>query len=145
MTTVFDVNAGKLIDKTKDSLKSVDALKPTEWIKFAKTKATADKPPEDDDFWYTRAAAIMRTLYINGKPTGVERLRVKYGGRKDTGSKPSRFVKGTGNLIRKILQQLESAGLVKKTEISGKKGRILTKKGKSYLDKIAASLAKEEK
>ena len=44
----------------------------------------------------------------------------------------------TRSNIRKILQQLEAAGLVEKT----KDGRILTSKGRSLLDKLAAQVRK---
>ncbi|MEK6939747.1 MAG: 40S ribosomal protein S19, partial [Nanoarchaeota archaeon] len=47
--------------------------------------------------------------------------------------------------IRKILQQLEKSGLVKQTEKGVHKGRILTPKGTSFLDKIAVQLSKQER
>ncbi|MEM0333542.1 MAG: 40S ribosomal protein S19, partial [Candidatus Aenigmatarchaeota archaeon] len=42
-----------------------------------------------------------------------------------------------GSIIRKILQQLESEGLVTKE----KKGRILTPKGRSFIDKIIGEIS----
>ena len=145
MVTIFDVDVNTLINAVKEDLKKVNEIKPAEWAKFAKSKATARKPPEQEDFWYIRAAALLRKLYVRGTPLGTERLRVEYSSKKDTGSKPDRYCKSGGNIIRKILQQLEAAGFVKKNEASSKKGRVLTKKGKSYLDKIAAKIAKEAK
>ncbi|HIP62762.1 MAG TPA: 30S ribosomal protein S19e, partial [Archaeoglobus profundus] len=41
--------------------------------------------------------------------------------------------------IRKALQQLEKAGFVKKTP----EGRVVTPKGRSFLDKIATEIKKE--
>ncbi|HDQ59595.1 MAG TPA: 30S ribosomal protein S19e [Candidatus Woesearchaeota archaeon] len=143
MTTVFDVKPELMIKTMKEDLKNISEIKPTEWAKFVKTRATANKPPEQDDFWYIRTASMLRKMYIWGVPVGTQKLKVKYGGKKDTGDKPDRFGKGGGSIIRKILQQLESAGFIKKVEVSGKKGRMLTKKGKSYVDKIAAKIAKE--
>jgi len=49
--------------------------------------------------------------------------------------KPEKFYKGSGNIIRKILQQLEKAELIKQNE-QGRKGRIVTNKGRSFLDKL---------
>jgi len=49
------------------------------------------------------------------------------------------FKKGSGSIQRKIFQQLEKAGLVQKTV----KGRILTAKGISLLDKIAYEVFQE--
>jgi len=145
MATIFDVKPELLINAVKEDLKNIAEIKPAEWASYAKTRATAHKPPEQEDFWYIRAASILRKLYVIGKPTGTQRMRVIYGGKKDTGDKPDRFGKSGGKLIRTILQQLEAAGLVTKTEVSNKKGRVLTKKGKSYIDKFAAKLAKEAK
>jgi small subunit ribosomal protein S19e len=66
----------------------------------------------------------------------VERLRTRYGGVKNRGSRPSEFRKGGGSIIRKILQQAESAGLLEKSK--GKKsGRQLTQEGKEFLEGLA--------
>jgi small subunit ribosomal protein S19e len=143
MVSIFDVEADKLIGKTKEELKKIDKIKPPEWSKFVKTGVSREKTPQQEDFWYIRAAAILRQLYKMGKPTGVQRLRTKYGGKQKNTTKPDHFVKGSGKIIRNIIQQLEEAGFVKKTTINDKKGRTLTKKGTSFLDKIAASIAKE--
>lgn len=145
MTTVFDVPGNILISKLKDELKKIEQIKPTEWSKFVKTSSAKKKPPESDEFWYWRAASIMRQLYMNGKPTGIQRLRTKYGSKNDKGSRPGRFRRAGGSIIRKLLQQLEKAGLVKKSNEEGKRGRLLTPKGKSMLDKEAARISKEFK
>jgi DNA-binding PadR family transcriptional regulator len=56
--------------------------------------------------------------------------------------KPERFCKASGNIIRKILQQLEKAGFVKQEQRGKHKGRATTEKGKSFLDKVAAQIVK---
>ncbi|MBI2666235.1 40S ribosomal protein S19, partial [Candidatus Woesearchaeota archaeon] len=43
----------------------------------------------------------------------------------------------------KILQQLETSGLIKKADKGVHKGRVLTAKGTSFLDKIAVQMAKQ--
>ncbi|MCD6575805.1 MAG: 30S ribosomal protein S19e [Nanoarchaeota archaeon] len=144
MATVFDVNPHQLIGKLKEELKKTDAIKAPEWAKFVKTGSMKNKPPEQDDFWYIRAASILRQLYIQGRPLGVQRLRVKYGGKKKKKSKPKHFAKGSGKIIRVILQQLEAAGLVQKATINNQKGRIITSKGKSLIDKLATQIKKGE-
>jgi small subunit ribosomal protein S19e len=144
MVNVFDVDPHALIGKVKEELKKVEQVKPPEWAKFVKTGSMKNKPPEQEDFWYIRAASILRQLYVQGRPVGVQRLRVKYGGKKKKKSRPKHFAKGSGKIIRNILQQLESAGFVQKVTINNQKGRTLTNKGKSFLDKIAAKVAKGE-
>lgn len=141
LPTARDVQADLLIDRLKEGLKKFDSIKAPEWAHYTKTGAHKERPPVQDDWWYTRAASLLRTLYMReGNPVGVERLRTKYGGRKDRGVRPERFVKGSGHVIRLILQQLEAAGLVEKVE---GEGRRITPKGISLLDKVATDIIKE--
>ena len=139
MVTVREVDAQKLVERVKEELKKFEEIKPPAWSLFVKSGSHKERPPEQEDFWYIRAASILRRLYLNG-PVGVERLRTYYGGRKQRGTKPARFRKASGNIIRKILQQLEKAGLVEKD----KKGRKLSRKGISFLDRIAYEVEKNE-
>jgi small subunit ribosomal protein S19e len=50
-------------------------------------------------------------------------LKRKYGGKKNRGHKPEKRFDGSGNIIRKILQQLEKAGLIEQKAIRVHKGR----------------------
>ncbi|MEM5773214.1 MAG: 30S ribosomal protein S19e [Candidatus Aenigmatarchaeota archaeon] len=126
------VDPQKLVERLKEELKKLEEIKPPEWAKFAKSGVHKQRPPEQLDFWYIRAASVLRRIYVDG-PVGVERLRSYYGGRRKRGFFPQHFRKASGAIIRKILQQLEKAGLVEKT----KKGRKITAKGQKLLDNIA--------
>ena len=95
--------------------------------------------PRTPNWWYTRSASILRKVYIHG-PIGLEKLRADYGGRKNSGSKPNRVSKAGGSDIRKVLQQLETAGLIQTTK---PKGRIMTPKGRKLLQEVAGDLSKE--
>ncbi|MFQ6056450.1 MAG: 40S ribosomal protein S19, partial [Methanosarcinales archaeon] len=88
---------------------------------------------------YIRAASTLRRIYLGG-PVGIEKLRSYYGGRKKRGHKPAHFKKASGNIIRKILQQLEKAGFVEKAA----RGRKITNKGQKFLDRIAYEVRKNE-
>jgi small subunit ribosomal protein S19e len=132
MVSTLDINTNALIDAAKEELKTVEALKKPEWAHYAKSGAHKERPPQNDDFWQIRAAALMRKLYKKG-PIGVSRLRKEYGGRKNRGAKPEKHYDGSGNVIRTILQQLETAGYVKKV----KGGRELTATGMKFLDGIS--------
>ncbi|MBW3003536.1 30S ribosomal protein S19e [Candidatus Woesearchaeota archaeon] len=138
---IFNVDANELIEKAAVELAKLPEMQPPEWSKFVKTGNHKERPPERDDWWHMRAASILRKLYKYG-PIGVSKLRSYYGGRKNRGHKPDMFVKGSGNIIRKILQQLEKAEFAKQVEVKGHKGRVISPKGKSLLDKLAAQLAK---
>lgn len=133
MVTVYDVPADKLIEKVAEKLR--DKIKPPEWSKFVKTGAHKERPPQREDWWWIRAASILRKVYLDG-PVGVSRLRTVYGGKKDRGYRPERFRKAGGNIIRKILQQLGELNYVKQT----KKGRVITPKGQSFLDNTAREI-----
>ncbi len=135
MVTPIEVDAGKFIDSLAAELKKIKEFEMPEWAKFVKTSPAKERPPTESDWWYKRAASILRQIYIR-KIVGVERLRTRYGGRKNRGAKPEEFRKASGKIIRVILQQAEKAGFVEKAE-GTKKGRKLTEKGKQFLESIA--------
>ncbi|MBD3354551.1 30S ribosomal protein S19e [Candidatus Woesearchaeota archaeon] len=141
--SIHDVYPNELIEKTAEELKKIEAIKPPTWSVFAKTGAHKERAPLEKDWWYTRAAAILRTICILG-PIGVSKLRTKYGGKKRRGHKKAHFRKGSGSVIRKILQQLEKAELAKFVEKDVHKGRIAAPKGKALLDKTAAAILKSK-
>src|SRR3989344_1227746 len=132
MVTAYDVDPSELIAKVADALKKDSNIKPPAWAPFVKTGTNRQRPPANHDWWYMRAASVLRTVYRLG-PVGVSKLRTKYGGRKNNGHKKEHFCRGSGNILRKILQQLEKSGYVKQAEKGVHKGRILTPKGVSIL------------
>jgi len=132
------IDPQKFIELCKRELKKIKEVKPPEWAKFAKTGVHKKYPPQEDDWWYTRAASILRRIYLDG-PIGVSRLRTYYGGRKDRGHKPEHFRKASGNVIRKILQQLESAKLIEKNK-KGKRGRIISEEGRKFLARVISKV-----
>ena len=135
--SVFDVDAKELIEKTAEELKKVEGIQAPAWAQFVKTGSHKERVPDKPDWWYMRTAALLRRVAI--RPFGVSRLKKVYGGRKNKGVKPERKVNAGGNIIRKALQQLEKAKLVKKS----KKGREITAAGQKFLDKVAKSLGKK--
>jgi len=138
MTTVYDVPAKDLIDAVAQKLKKIDSIVEPEWSSLVKTGAHKENPPLEKDWWHIRCASILRKIYIKGA-IGVEKLRAEYSGKKDRGSKPYKVRSGSGAIVRKALQQLEKAGFVSK--IKGK-GRVLTPKGRSFLDNTAHEVLK---
>jgi len=141
MPTIYNCDPSELVEKTSEELKKVESIKAPEWAPFVKTSVHKERPPVKDDWWYSRASSILKEVYRHG-PIGVSKLRRKYGGKKNRGVKPEHFFKGSGNIIRKIMQQLEKEGLVKKELKSVHKGRVITAKGKKFLDDIAAKISK---
>ena len=136
---MYDADPQELILKTSEELKKIPEIKAPSWAAFVKTGMHKERPPVNDGWWYMRVASVLRAIYRLG-PIGVSKLRTKYGGKKNRGTKKEHFYKGSGNILRKSLQQLEKAGFVKFTEKGVHKGRIITPKGKSFLDKVAAKI-----
>jgi small subunit ribosomal protein S19e len=137
MTTVYDIPPGAVIKAAALDLKEKTKLKRPDWSLYVKTGADKERPPENEDWWWVRAAALLRKIYVDG-PVGVQRLRSIYGGRENKGRKPERFRRASGKIIRVILQEFDSLGF---TEKAGKEGRRITSKGKSYLDRVASTVA----
>lgn len=134
MATVYEIDPGILVNKVSEELKKL--IKAPEFSKYVKSGAGRERPPADKDWYYKRAAAILRSIYLRG-PLGTNKLRVKYGNRKNIGMAGERVYKASGKVIRGILQQLEKNSLIKPVEKGTHKGRIITGKGKSFLDKLA--------
>jgi len=133
---IKQIPANKLINILAKELEKVKEIQPPEWAAFVKTGMCKERPPAQKDWWYVRSAAILRRLAL-GQAVGVSRLRRVYGSRKRRGHKPEHKYPASGNIIRKILQQLETAGFVK-TEKG--KGRMITAKGKIFVKNTAKSL-----
>lgn len=136
--SIYTVEPEELIKLATEELKKHKEMAPPSWAAFAKTGAGKERAPAQKDWYYIRAASILRKLYANS-PIGISRLRGMYSSKKNRGVKPERIYKGSGAVVRKILQALEKIGLVSKT----KRGRILTPKGISFLDKLASQSAKK--
>lgn len=138
MPTLYDAPADALIDALAEKL--AERIDEPEWARYAKAGGDRELPPDGDDFWERRAASILRKVAIDG-PVGVGRLRTAYGGAKSGSSRygvaPRHHVKGSGKVIRTILQQLQDEGLV---EEAGSAGRQVTSDGRSLLDSTASEV-----
>ncbi|MBU2612354.1 MAG: 40S ribosomal protein S19 [Nanoarchaeota archaeon] len=140
MTSVFEMNSSEYNLKLAEALKKVPEFKQPEWSKFVKSGPGKERPIDDPEFWHKRAASILRQIYKK-KIVGVNRLRTKYGSKKNRGFKPEEFRKSGGKIIRTILQQSDKTGFTEiakdiKDVRSKKPGRQLTKKGKEFLEAI---------
>jgi small subunit ribosomal protein S19e len=141
MPTLYDAPAEDLVAALADRLE--DRVEAPAWADFAKTGVDAELPPEQADFWQTRAASLLRRVAID-EPIGVDRLATAYGGTTGGSNRyrvaPDRRVDGSRNVIRTILQQLEEADLV---EVASGDGRVVTDEGRSLLDETAAEVLED--
>ncbi len=131
---IFEKDAEQFNIKLAEALKNVPEFEAPEWVFYVKSGTSKERPPANENFWYMRSASILRQLYLKGV-LGVNKLKTRYGSRKKRGGKPEKFRKSGGKIIRVILQQAESAGLVEKMN-KVQYGRRLTQKGRDFLDSI---------
>lgn len=139
MTTLYDVPADALIEALAEE---IDIEEP-DWAEYSTTGVGAELPPEQEDFWSTRAASLLRKVAMSG-PVGVERLSTEYGSSKNGSNRyrvaPDKRTDGSQNIIRTILQQLEDEDLI--TTAEGE-GRRVTPEGQSFLDETAEAVLED--
>ncbi len=138
---VLDVNQQKLVEETAKELKKL--IEMPEWAHYIKTSPARERPPLQDDWYFLRAASILKYVYKLG-PIGVSKLSRKYGGRKNRGMAPEHTYRGSRKVIRYILQQLEKVGLVEQKKEGQYKGRIITSKGHKLLSDVAKRISSEK-
>ena len=134
MANVYNVRASDLVKLAAAKLKESNMKKPA-YVDYVKSGANKERIPQDPDFWYVRSASILRQVYLNG-PIGVSKLRTRYGSRKEHVVHRRHHVRSGGSIIRDAMIELEKLNYVKNT----KAGRIITPKGKSFLDKLSKEL-----
>lgn len=142
MPIAYDVPADLLITLTAKHLReNFQEIEPPPQTAFAKTGSHREEAPKDPNFWYIRCASLLRKIYVQG-PIGVSHLREQYGGLTKKGDVGKHKRRGGGFTVRRPLEQLEKAGLVKTVE---RRGRIITKEGASLLDTLAGEIERSMK
>ena len=137
---MYELPAQEYNLKLAEALKKVPEFNAPEWVAFVKSGPAKERPIDDEDFWHKRAASILKQIYKK-EIVGVNRLRTKYGSKKNRGYKPEKFKKAGGKIIRTILQQADAAGFTEIAKVvrgvrSKKPGRQLTSKGKEFMEEV---------
>ncbi|KAJ6264585.1 40S ribosomal protein S19 [Drechslerella dactyloides] len=142
ITTAFDLHvpAQQFIEAYAAFLKRQGKLPVPGWVDTVKTGSMKELPPQSIDWYYTRAAAVARHVYLR-KSVGVGRLRKCHGATKNRGSRPSHHVDASGSVDRKVMQSLEKIGVL---EINEKGGRSISQTGRRDLDRIAQTTIETE-
>lgn len=127
-----DVPADKFVSALAQHLKS--KMKVPGWADIVKTAHWKELAPINPDWYFVRAAAVARRVYLRGgSPAGLAKA---FGGRQRRGARKPHFAEASTGLLRKILQQLEEIGLVAKAD----KGRKITAAGQRELDTVAGQI-----
>jgi len=139
MVTLYDAPADALLEALAEEL--ADRIEEPDWAAVAKSGQGREFPPEQEDFWYVRAASVLRRVAIDG-PVGVDRLSTHYGSPKGGSTRyqvaPNHRSDGSRKVVRTVLQQLEEAGLVERPP--NDEGRVVSSEGRKLLDTTAGEV-----
>ena len=141
-SNVREVNPQLFNEKLAQFLQNSKKIEQPNWADLVKTGCLNQMPPNLTNWWYTRAAAVFRQVYLHPN-TSVTELRNRFGSKKHYGTKPCHFCQSSGKVLRTILQQLEKAGYIKTAE-DDHGGRIVTANGQKQLDLIAVEIKKSQ-
>lgn len=104
------------------------------WAPFVKTGISKERPPMNPEWWQVRVASVLCKIRKFG-PIGTNNLAKQYGGRQNRGVKTEKKASGSRNIVRKAVQQLEAAGLIKQVS-SPKAGKVISAKGAEFLKRF---------
>ena len=138
--TVKDVKAQDFIKAYAAYLKRTGRLEVPKWVDVVKTGVHKELAPYDPDWYYIRAAAVARHIYLR-KGTGVGGLKKKYGGSINRGTRPSHHRDSSGSIARKVMQSLEKIDVVEKDPNGG---RRISSDGQKDLDRIAQQITEKD-
>eukprot|EP01083_Nonionella_stella_P127114 385022_1 len=129
---VKDVNPGQWITAFAAHLKQQGSMDVPECVDYAKTGISRILPPQNPDWYYVRAAAVLRRVYL--RPfTGIGGLSKVFGSTWGL-SRPLHFRTAATGILRKVLHSLEKLNLLAKSEDGG---RVITKSARRDCDRIA--------
>jgi len=143
MPGVRDISADSFIDAYASHLKRSGKLEVPVWVDLVKTGSYKELAPYDPDWYYVRAAAVARHIYLR-KHVGIGSLTKLHGGRHRRGNRPSHHAESSASVQRKVCQSLEKIGVLEKAPDGG---RRISQDGQRDLDRIATAVvetAKEE-
>ena len=107
--TVKDVSPNDFVIAYAAHLKRIGKIEVPKWTDLVKTGSFKELAPYDPDWYYVRAAAIARRVYIRGG-VGVGAFKKVFGGRKHRGTCREHFATGSGTPRLAALLQGRGAG-----------------------------------
>ena len=99
--TVLDVDYNVFINALANKLKADGKLAQPDWTQFVKTGVTRQYSPNEQNWYYLKAAAILRRVYIQG-PLGIKDFRKIFASEKQSCVGKSHHVLASGKLCRVI-------------------------------------------
>ena len=114
-----------------------------QYNEFVKCSYANELSPLDPDWFFVKAAAIIRQVYKSkSKTLGIGSLKVQFGKRQRRGVNTNVRSNAGGKIIRDIVRQLKSISYVENYASTDgvTMGLLVTRTGKAQLDKIAAGI-----
>ena len=153
---VFDVPSQKFNKKLAEYYKEKNLIKVPavsvlfnikyfQYANLVKCSRSNELSPTDPDWFFHKAAAVTRQIYITkSKTLGVGSLRAIFGKKYRRGVNANVTSIHAGKIIRDIVGQLKKNGLCENyASTEGVTlGLLITKNGRTQLDKLATTLAK---
>eukprot|EP01091_Cochliopodium_minus_P011285 TRINITY_DN315_c0_g1_i1.p1 TRINITY_DN315_c0_g1~~TRINITY_DN315_c0_g1_i1.p1 ORF type:complete len:185 (-),score=41.05 TRINITY_DN315_c0_g1_i1:86-640(-) len=136
--TVNDINAATFIKYFSRYLRRTGKIELPKYVDTVKTGRFCYNGPANPDWYYVRAASIVRKVYLT-PGVGVGALRHIYGALNRRSKGRKHHTPASGAIIRHVFHQLEKLQLIEKTPNGG---RRVTKIGRRDLDRISAQIGK---
>ncbi|TIB38219.1 hypothetical protein E3P86_01758 [Wallemia ichthyophaga] len=136
MVNVRDVSAPSFIEAYSQHLKRSGKIEIPNWVDIVKTGSHKELAPYNPDWYFVRAAAVARHIYLR-KSVGVGSLVKFHGGAVNRGHRPYHHRDASRGVDRRVVQSLEKIGVLEKA-VDG--GRRISQDGMRDLDRIAASV-----
>jgi small subunit ribosomal protein S19e len=106
---VLDVCSNLFIQKLAEFFKEKDLIKLPKWGTIVKCSHANELSPNSADWFYTKAAAVARQIYLTkSKTLGVGTLKRMFGKKKRRGSQAPTFMEHSGKILRTIVKQLKN-------------------------------------
>jgi len=131
--TVRDVPANKWVKAMAQQFKREGKIQVPNCADLVKTCHGRERAPQSNDWYYLRAAAVLRRIYLR-PGTGYGGLGKAFAVKKNRGSKPERTIKAAVGPLHWACKALESLKLIAKGK---SKGRVLTREGRKRADTVA--------
>ncbi|PWN38735.1 putative RPS19B-ribosomal protein S19.e, cytosolic [Ceraceosorus guamensis] len=136
---VRDVPADAFITAYANHLKRAGKIEVPTWADTVKTGKGKELAPYDPDWFYVRAAALARHIYLR-KAVGLSSLMKYQGGAQNRGFRPAKHADASGSVQRKVVQGLEGIGVLEKDP---KGGRRISQDGMRDVDRIATAVSEQ--
>jgi len=102
LASLLQLNSADAFIKAYSShLKRSGKLEVPTWVDIVKTGAYKELGPYDPDWFYVRAAAVARHIYLR-KAVGIGALAKLHGGKNRRGNRPSHHGVASTNVQRKV-------------------------------------------